>query len=226
MERKKATKETITTADLTGNDTSSGHTSQPATRRAWDKRFDSIHSGYTGDESDLASPMSRKRKYNDGSRPQFTHYVDSDDEKSPYLEKLQHLHHIKQEKVVCCSDQEYLCGVSGREDKRREQRQKKRARYQSPPAPKFRMPPTVDMMPAPRLVEDKDHQLPIRPRSNATPFKAPSSRSAQKSGSWGARRHHIFTTSSPESDSDIEIIPTCDPPRPSTLKPHHISPTK
>ena len=92
MEREKAGKETITTADLTGNDTSSGHTNQPATRRAWDKDLDDIHSGYTGDESDLASPMSRKRKYNGDSRPQFTHYVDSDDENFPALEQRQNGH--------------------------------------------------------------------------------------------------------------------------------------
>ena len=192
MEWEKAGKETITTADLTGNDTSSGHTNQPATRRAWDKNLDDIHSGYTGDESDLASPISRKRKHNGDSRPQFTHYVDSDDENFPALE----------------------------------QRQKKRACFQSPPTPKFRMPPTMDMMPAPRLVEDKEYQLPIQPRSNAIPFKTPSSGPAQKPGSRGARRHHIFTTSSQEGDSDIEVIQTCDLPRPTTLKPQHISPTK
>ncbi|PMD53795.1 uncharacterized protein K444DRAFT_618987 [Hyaloscypha bicolor E] len=225
-EREKAAKETITTAGLTGNDTSSGSTNQPATRRAWDKNLDDIHSGYTGDESDLASPISRKRKYNDDSRPQFTHYIDSDGEQFPTLKQLQHLHHIKQEKVVRCGPEEYLCGVSGREDKREKQWQKKRARYQSSPAPKFRMPPTMDMTPAPRLVEDKEYQLPIQPRSNAIPFKTPSSGPAQKSGSRGARRHHIFTTSSQEGDSDIEVIQTCDLPRPTTLKPQHISPTK
>ncbi len=115
---------------------------QPAVRRG----FSDNHSGYTGDESDLASPIPRKRKCNNHNNTKLAHQVGSDDEPFPTLKQMHHLHRVKQEKAARFVPEEDLYGVSDREDERRGQRQRKRARYNSPPPRKFKIPPIVDIM--------------------------------------------------------------------------------
>jgi hypothetical protein len=171
---------------------------QAAVPKPCDRRFDEIGSGYTGDESDLTSPMLLKRKYSGSGGSGFTNQLDSDDETFSDIEQLQQ--RIKQELKPVKASQDGLYGVSDREDELREQGKKKRVRRQPPQLNTFKAPPI------------SDENLIIRPELKNNSFKGSSADAAQKSE--GRERRFIYTTSSPESDSGgFEVIdPSNRPP--------------
>jgi hypothetical protein len=187
----------------------------PAVCGARARHFDDLGSGYTGDESDLASPIHRKRKYNGSSGSRFTHRVDSGGDGFSIIEQLQHLHRAKQEKNPDIVLEDDLYGVSDLEDDRQEQRQGKRARNQSPPPKTFKM-PSMNFY-SPRGNEKED--LPFRAGPKGSYPNTSSSSAAQTPGSPGDHRRLICTTSSPESNcGEIEIIETSNQFRPSPPK--------
>ncbi|KAE9366182.1 hypothetical protein N431DRAFT_352019, partial [Stipitochalara longipes BDJ] len=218
-EKEKAAKKS-TVIDLTGN--SSGHMNQTAVRRG----FNEIHSGYTGDESELTSPMPRKRKHTDNSRPQFTRQVGTDEETLPTSDRLQNSRHIKQERATNFVRDDDLYGISDREEERRIQRQSKRIRYQSSPPKRSQSPNSSGIVMAPRSIKEEDYQLRTRASSNDATIITSIFESGQTSSDLGDRRKHIYSTSSPESDSDIELIETSSRHLPSALKSQSKSPTK
>jgi hypothetical protein len=170
---------------------------QAAVPKPCDRRFDEIGSGYTGDESDLTSPVHLKRKYNGGGGSGFTNQVDSDDETFPNIEQLQQ--RVKQELTLVKVSEDDLYVISDREDERRKQRKRKRVRRQSPQLNTFKALPI------------SEENLIIRPELRNASFKISSAGAAQKSG--GGARRFTYTTSSPESDSGgFEVIDTSNHP--------------
>ena len=170
---------------------------QAAVPKPYDRRFDEIGSGYTGDESDLTSPMLLKRKYNGSGGSRFTNQLDSDDETFPDIEQLQQ--RVKQEFKPVKVSEDDLNGVSDRENELREQGKKKRVRRQPPQLNTFKAPPI------------SDENLIIRPVLKNNYFNGSSAGAAQKSG--GRERRFIYTISSPESDfGGFEVIDTSNRP--------------
>jgi hypothetical protein len=183
---------------------------QPAVLQAWDKDFlsDDVISGYTGDESELASPIDRKRKYGAGNNPDLDHYVDSDEEEFPTLEQMQHSRSVEQEVKPCFIPENDLCDVYGQEPERIEPNRRKKARHQSPPK-QFKNPLNVGMLFGSESAHDGSSKLPVRSGSKAASFKIPSPELAQKFGNRGRFVNRTCNTSSPESDLDeVEIIET------------------
>jgi hypothetical protein len=169
---------------------------QAAVPRPCDRSFDEIGSGYTGDESDLTSPMHLKRKYNGNGGSGFTNQLDSDDETFPNIEQLQQ--RVKQELELVKVSEDDLYVVSDRDDERREGK-RKRVRRQSPQLNTFKALPI------------SEKSLIIRPELRNASFKRSSAGAAQKSG--GRERRIIHTTPSPESDSGgFEVIDTSNRP--------------
>lgn len=178
--------------DLIGD--SSGHMNQAAVPKPRDESFDETGSGYTGDESDLPSPMHMKRKYNGSGEFGFTNQLNADDETFPNLEQLQ-----QQELKLVKVSEDDLFVVSDLEGERRGQGKGKRVRRQSPQVKKFRALP----IPGENLI--------IQSKLRNSFFKRPSAGAAQKSG--GRERRTIYTTSSPDNDSGgFEVIDTSDCP--------------
>jgi hypothetical protein len=193
--------------DLTGID--EGHMNQPAMPRAWDRDFDGTVSGYAGDESDLASPMVRKRKYNDYDVPRVDQQVESGDETFPTLEELQRMPHVNQERKPVIIPELDLYGVSDREDDRRQPR--KRPRYQQIHPKKFHHPSGLT-----RNEERKD-VLPIRRGHRDDYSKMLPGDATQKARTWGRVHPSIHSTLPLESDSDeIEVVETTNYARPSS----------
>jgi hypothetical protein len=198
------------TTALTGIDTTSGHMNQPAVRRAWNRDFpfEDVTSGYTGDESELASPIDRKRKYGAGNSPDFGRHVDSDEE-FPDLDQLRQSHRVKQEGKPLFIAEVDLYEVSDQEPHRRELGQRKKARHQSPLPKQFKNPLDVDILFSSQSSQEESSQLPIRSDSKAASFKTPPPKSAEKTGDRGCFHNRPYNTSSPETDADeIEIIKT------------------
>lgn len=170
---------------------------QAAVPKPCERRFDEIGSGYTGDESDLTSPMHLKRKYNGSGGFGFTNQVDSDDDTFPNIEQLQQ--RVKQELKLVNVSGDYLYVVSDREDERREQGKRKRVRRQSPQLHTFKALPI------------SEENLIVRPGLMNASFKRSSTAAAQKSG--GREPRTIYTTPSLESDSGgFEVIDTSNRP--------------
>jgi hypothetical protein len=195
-DKKQAAKRLIT-VDLTG-DASSEHMNQPAVPGPRSRCLDDTGSGYTGDESDLASPMDRKKKDNGSGGTKITRRIDAGDESFPTIEQLQHLGRVKQEEKLAIVLEDDLYGVSDRKDDRQGQRQRKRARHRSPSPKTFKMPSMNFSSPQGNEQED----LPFRAGPEGSSLNTSSSGVAQKSGSTGGHRRLVCTTSSPESDCD------------------------
>lgn len=201
---------------------------QPAVRRAWDRDYpsDDVGSGYTGDESELASPIDRKGKYGAGNSPDLGRYVDSDEEEFLTLEQMQHSHRVKQEVKPRFIPEIDLYDVSDQEPESREHSQRKKARHQSPPK-QFKNPLNVGMLFGLESAHDESSKLPVRSGSKAASFKTPSPELAQKFGNRGGFVNRTYNTSSSESDLDeVEIIETQTRPRLSLPRSQSKSPTK
>jgi hypothetical protein len=201
--------------DLTVIDTTSGHMNQPASRRTWDIEFptDDVGSGYTGDESELASPINRKRKYGAATQPNLIRNADSDEEPFPTLEQLQYSARVKEEEPPHLISQVDLYDVSDRETDRKEQGPGKRARLQFSQPKQFNNPLNIDI-PFSRSIAQCNLQFPIRSEIKAASFKTRPPESKERSTNRGGFLKGTYNISSPESDSDyVEIIRTSNRPK-------------
>lgn len=176
--------------------------------------MDDIGSGYAGDESDLASPMDRKRKYGVSNSPDLAQHLHTSGEWPPHLEQSQHSYGVKQEETSQSIPEVDLYDASDRETDRRGASLRKRVRRQSPPLKHFKTPLDVDMLFPQSSGLEEGSQFPIRSRSKAINFKEPSLALKQKSESRESFLNHNYNTLSPGSDSDgIEIIETPNGPK-------------
>jgi len=217
-EKEKTTKKTKI-VDLIGN--SLGHMNQPAVRRG----LDDVYSGYTGDESELPSPLPRKRKHLETNLPQSAQQLNKN-QTLLASEHLQYSQGIKQEKAVHFTSDDDLYGVSDRGKERRITPLSKRARYQPPPPRQFGGSNNLGIVIRPRHIKDEDKPLHTRSGLKGTAVTKSIFEPGQESSGFGARHKYIYSTSSPDTDSDIEIIEAPGRDLPMALKSPSQSPTK